>query len=163
MSKDDTIAPGWKTAASNAYSPSKFYTGSKDDQGHSTLFHIKAPDYLVPRLQALVATVPQYKTSHDIFRDGLRHRIEWLEENLEAVTSDPEWQIYAAIEQADAYAAKVRTFSELPGKIRDLCRSLKAAGAIDALTDYLNTMTLAAFNYPEPWRSMVLDELSRHK
>lgn len=153
----------WKTDSSKGYSPTKFYTGSKDDQGHGTTLHIKVPDYMIPRLQSIKQDLKKhYKTHNDIFRDALRHRIEYLENNMDAISSDPEQRIYDDLDFAETYAAKIKTFNALPGKIRGVCKSLKAAGATFALKEYVGSMATSARQYPEPWRSMVLEELDSH-
>ena len=158
------LPPGWETdeGGKSEYSPTKFYTVSVDHQGHGTTAHVKIADYLLPRLHALKEAFPQhYGSIPDICRDGIRHRLEYLESNHEHVKADPEWALYVALENAAAITSKVKLFSELAGKVRETCRVLRANDDHEGLAAYIDSMTDNAEGFPEPWRSKALEELAR--
>lgn len=64
------------------YDVSRFYTRATDGQGHKESIHVKIPPYIARLMAELVESgaVPAYRTSGDIVRDALVHRLHWLDE-----------------------------------------------------------------------------------
>lgn len=64
------------------YSPKKFYTKSSDSKGHSDTIWLKVPVSLSSALAAIVQSraIPEYRTSQDICRDAIVHRLHYLYE-----------------------------------------------------------------------------------
>lgn len=160
------LPSGWKRedaddAKAKGYSPNKFYVGSKDQMGHGTTYHVKIPDYSVPRLQKVVSQFPGYDTVNDFIRDSIRHRLEWLDANYDEVMADPEQRLFDDLSKAEAMASKIKVFKSLPKQIYDACKALQEAGDEAALTAYLMEQGESCTMYPEPWRSKVMDELKR--
>lgn len=165
MTDDDKQLPaGWKTEKTgeggHAYSLTKFYCGSVDDKGHGTTYHVKFPDYSIPRLQSTAQACPEYKGSvQNLVRDAVRHRLEYLEKNYAAVSECPERRLYDALEMAEVMAAKTKTFESIPKKIRTACQGLQKARAWDLLSDYVISQRAEAIGYPQPWKRRILKVL----
>jgi hypothetical protein len=122
---------------------------------------VKIPDYMVPRMQSIAGVMPEYKNSvQNIFRDALRHRVEYLETHHAAVAECPERKMYDALEAAEVMAAKVKIFNSLPKKIAEACKLLKKAGAWDELANYLAEQKELALRCPKPWRGKILKALA---
>lgn len=68
------------------YAPDKFYVESTDGRGHKDTIRLSLPPLLLNQAGIIVAqkVVPQYRTSADVIRDGLVHRLHWLENEFDA-------------------------------------------------------------------------------
>lgn len=66
------------------YSVSSFYTRSRDSTRNHASYRVNIPEQVSGEIAALVASgkVPEYRTSGDVIRDALVHRLKWLDENL---------------------------------------------------------------------------------
>lgn len=69
----------WSTDTT-AYSIDKFYTQSTDKRGHTEHIRVGLPPGLLAKVQELVqgSQFPDYRTSQDIVRDAVYHRLHYL-------------------------------------------------------------------------------------
>jgi len=72
---------------SNNYSVSKYYTSARDKKGFSTTVRVSIPPVVMSNIASFVATqrIPEYKTSQDVLRDALVHRLQWLRDNVDSL------------------------------------------------------------------------------
>ena len=85
------------------YSPDEFYTHATDKKGHCVSIRTAVPPTAASAVDAYVASplFPSYKTSQDVMRDALFHRLQWLEDNMTGQSADDiaTWQAQIAIEK----------------------------------------------------------------
>lgn len=69
------------TTDDSSYSPSNFYTTTKDSQKESVNYSLRIPGATYSRMQKLVESrqLSSYETISDIIRDAIHHRIQYLE------------------------------------------------------------------------------------
>lgn len=61
------------------YREDRFYTRSVNADGHGTRMQVRVPQGIDSQMHAAVAEVPEYKTVHDLIRDAVIHRLEFLQ------------------------------------------------------------------------------------
>ena len=61
------------------YSEARFYTRSVNADGHGERMQVRVPQGIDSQMHAAVAEVPEYKTIHDLIRDSVIHRLEFLQ------------------------------------------------------------------------------------
>lgn len=66
------------------YAPNHFFTSSSDRQGHNADARVKFSPELAARCSAIVQSklIPDYRTTADIFRDALFHRLAYIEDQF---------------------------------------------------------------------------------
>lgn len=64
---------------SKGYNEDRFYCRSVNADGHGEKLSIRVPQGLDSQIHAAVAEVPEYRTPHDLFRDAVVHRLEYLQ------------------------------------------------------------------------------------
>lgn len=62
------------------YSPDKFYCRSSDTHGHYRHVRVNVPPTMAGMLESMVESggIPEYRTSQDVIRDAIVHRLEYL-------------------------------------------------------------------------------------
>lgn len=88
------------STSSSGYSVDQFYTGSRDRRGfRGSTYKIQVSPEVSGELAALVASkeFPEYRTSHDVIRDALVHRLHWLSEH----TAEPRTSVIVQRMTAD--------------------------------------------------------------
>lgn len=63
------------------YRPDRFYTRSVNADGHGERMQVRVPQGIDSQMHAAVAEVPEYKTIHDLIRDAVIHRLEYLQKD----------------------------------------------------------------------------------
>lgn len=61
------------------YREDRFYTRSVNADGHGERMQVRVPQGIDSQMHAAVAEVPEYKTIHDLIRDSVIHRLEFLQ------------------------------------------------------------------------------------
>lgn len=61
------------------YSEDRFYTRSVNSDGHGERKQIRFPQGIDTQMEKAVAEVPEYNTVHDLVRDAVLHRLEYLQ------------------------------------------------------------------------------------
>lgn len=79
-------ASSWATSnttGTQPYNPNSFYCTSKDADGSESM-RIKVPTWVVRELASLSnsSDFPTYKSTSDVVRDALVHRVHYLKDNL---------------------------------------------------------------------------------
>lgn len=69
------------------YRPDRFYTRSLNADGHGERMQIRVPQGIDSQIYTAVATVPQYRSPHDFWRDAAIHRLEWLQKHYDTPDS----------------------------------------------------------------------------
>ena len=67
------------------YSPDEFYCASTNEHDHSETIQLKLPKHVKAQLNELIRTgrVPAYRSPNDALRDGLVHRLHFLQHEYE--------------------------------------------------------------------------------
>lgn len=63
------------------YRPERFYTRSINADGHGEKLNVRVPQGLDSQMHAAVGTVPEYRSVHDLVRDAVVHRLEYLQKH----------------------------------------------------------------------------------
>lgn len=151
----------WKTDG-NEYDPSRFYTGSKDRQGHSTVIHVKIPDHFVGRLNEMRDLVKEYRSHADMVRDALIHRVYWLEENLEGLEPSDLTKAIMLHESLDRRRREIQSMTDLVKSAEDVFSSLKALNDVNGIVEEMEMHRNIAFTVREPYRTRLLDVLEKY-
>lgn len=165
-----TPMPGmdlWATEDA-AYSIDGYYTRSKDQQGHSTVYHVRMPDFVAGRIAAIIEskTVPDYKTAADFIRDAIVHRLHYLSEQV--ITGKLSDELQRAINRVAlenhtlAYLEEIKAYNELSITIRDTCREALSIGDYDQLYNYIQTQRDLAEGLREPFKGRVVAVLDEY-
>lgn len=64
---------------SHKYREDRFYTRSVNADGHGERMQVRVPQGIDSQMHAAVGEVPEYKTIHDLIRDAVIHRLEFLQ------------------------------------------------------------------------------------
>lgn len=82
-STPDPFVTDSSSQQSNTYDATKFYTVARDKKGFTTTVRVSIPPSVMSQIASLIATqtIPEYRTSADVLRDALVHRLVWLGEN----------------------------------------------------------------------------------
>lgn len=133
----------WKLEFGQEYDPEKFYTRSKDKQGHSSTIRVNIPDYLMANLAELVQSkaIPAYRTREDFVRDAIVHRFAWVTEQLQQTTLAArfaaERQRLAMIDEASRRIAELEEHEEMLAALESVCDRYYRQLSWQALLDYL--------------------------
>lgn len=140
----------WKLESGQEYDPEKFYTRSKDKQGHSSTIRVNIPDYLMANLAGLVQSklIPAYKTREDFVRDAIVHRFAWVTDQLAntplASRFEAERQRLAMIEDAAQRIAELEEHEEMLTALQAVCDRYYRQLSWPALLDYLQSQESVA-------------------
>lgn len=63
----------------NGYREDRFYTRSVDADGHGQKLNLRVPQGIDSQMYAAVNEIPEYRTIHDLIRDAVLHRLEYLQ------------------------------------------------------------------------------------
>ncbi len=158
------MANSWQLESGQEYDPEKFYTRSKDKQGHSSTLRINLPDYLMANLAELVQSkaIPAYRTREDFVRDAIVHRYAWVVDQLQNTTLathfEAERQRLNIIEDAARRLAESEENSQLLESLRTVCDRYMADRSWDLLKDYLQlqeeTVNLLPRAYQDTFRNL---------
>jgi len=77
------VDKSWELEHPDDCSPDRFYTKATDNHGHSELVHLKVPPGTLSTIAQIVQSraIPEYRTSHDLIRDAIVHRLHYLRES----------------------------------------------------------------------------------
>lgn len=67
------------TVETSGYREDRFYTRSVDADGHGQKLNLRVPQGIDSQMYAAVAEIPEYRTIHDLIRDAVLHRLEYLQ------------------------------------------------------------------------------------
>lgn len=67
------------TLETSGYREDRFYTRSVDADGHGEKLNLRVPQGIDSQMYAAVAEIPEYRTIHDLIRDAVLHRLEYLQ------------------------------------------------------------------------------------
>lgn len=155
---------GWHVDG-GGYSLDQFYTASSDRKGGTAQLRVNFPPHFAAEMAHIVYRhiVPEYRTPHDIVRDAVHHRLEYLGVHL----SDP--AIMRAVNQNRRLATIERQMMDLEAmqSFLDMVNELYSRGrgledreavrmAVQHIEDELPGMR-------EPWTSRVLKVLDEAK
>lgn len=65
------------------YRSDRFYTRSVDKDGHGQKLNLRVPQGIDSQMYAAVQDIPEYRTIHDLIRDAVVHRLEYLQHHYE--------------------------------------------------------------------------------
>lgn len=65
----------------NGYRSERFYCKTTDRHHHGVKIQVRVPEGLDSQMHAAVAEVAEYKTIHDLVRDAVVHRLEFLQKH----------------------------------------------------------------------------------
>lgn len=108
---------------SSVYDPNKVYVAASDKRGHATSVKVNVPAGLPGEVANIVAQVPEFRNSHDFYRDALvRGIMYWRERVPELEASDwgGKFLEYAAIEDQ---IERVNVERDLVAKAKSLLAS----------------------------------------
>lgn len=61
------------------YSEDRFYTKATNDHNHSKVVRLTVPQGIDAQIHGAVNTIPEYRNVHDLVRDAIVHRLEYLQ------------------------------------------------------------------------------------
>lgn len=98
------------------YSESKFYVASTNEHDHDESTRVRMPKWLMVYIQDMVRDprMPAYRSTHDVVRDALVHRIHYIHENG-LTDADTTW-----IEREVMQAAMARIESRRLNKLENV-------------------------------------------
>jgi len=65
------------------YRADRFYTRSVNADGHGEKLSVRVPQGIDSQMHAAVAAVAQYHSLHDLIRDAVVHRLEWIQRSYQ--------------------------------------------------------------------------------
>lgn len=137
--------------------------GAADHQGHSVNLRVKVPVEWSGAIAELTASKswPEYKTPQDFIRDAIHHRLHWAE-SQSGRESIPEVANLMAIERVFTsirrYEALNKQFKAMRDQMIDAFRD-SAVTDPQVLAAQIEDTTTIAEDFPEPFRSRLLDDL----
>lgn len=158
----------WRTEKAG-YSVEEFYTRSKDNKGHSTVYHIRLPDDVAGELPAIIQSgkIPAYRTTADIWRDALIHRLHWLSENFEAlpnIESVRNTITRIAVENNTLrYTEEITSYNRMLQQIQTSCDLALEARDLERLSSYLTEQRELVEEMREPFRSRAMELLKGYE
>lgn len=135
------------------YDPKKFYTQSRDKQGHSSHFRVNLPTNIGGHIRALIASggVPQYQTAESLIRDGAMHRLmqvsQWLDNGELAQAVSVSMLLAEEIQMAEDDKAA----EQLVERIRENANRLIGQGDWRRAKTYLADRADLVQSLPAPW------------
>lgn len=174
-SKVTTLRPGtrlkartydWEDSVEehDDYDEANFYCGVASDAG-SVSRSMRLPLDLDTMVQRIVQKddVPAYRTSHDVIRDALVHRLHYLNENYRMPKS---LSRMLAVEEArrknhDAQAL-MREQEELVKEVEETLKGFADSGSTKIRDRYITDMWRAVHSLEEPWQGRLRNMLSAY-
>lgn len=94
----------WSLSSKN-YSVENFYTRATDGHGHSTKSYLTLSPILHAQIQHVIQSgkIPAYRTTADLIRDALIHRLRWVEDHYDGTVDFHDLEI----EQRQAVLDKI--------------------------------------------------------
>ena len=157
----------WETTGDqDVYDPSRFYTRSQDNHGHSGTLHVPVPKPLLAEMTALAnsGTVPAYRSANDIARDAIYHRVKQV-----AVMVD-NGELEVSVNMAMLLSDEVRLIDDekeaeaLIEALRTNAQSMfQRDGNTTRLKRYLAQRREVADSVPEPYRKDYLSAIEDYE
>ncbi len=157
----------WETVDDpSVYDPSRFYTKSSDQKGHSHTVHAPIPKPMAGEIANLVQSgaVPAYRSVGDVVRDSLAHRLFEIAKRIDngelestvsmAMLVSDELQIVDEAEQAEQLIDMVRSQAQAIWNRDEDTKRLRL---------YLASRREVADSIPEPYRRDYLDALDEYE
>ena len=147
-----------------AYSVDNFYTKSKDMQGHSTVYHVRLPDYVAGEIGSMIESrrIPDYRTAADLIRDAITHRLHYLSQRATLPALEGLVNRIAIENKTAQYQEELDAFRELTNEIRDTCQKGFMEGDHDHLYDYIDQQGQLVESLREPFRSRIITVLNEY-
>lgn len=147
-----------------AYSIDNFYTKSKDMQGHSTVYHVRLPDYVAGEIGSMIESrkIPDYRTAADLIRDAIVHRLHYLSERTTSTALDGVVNRIAIENKTAQYQEELDAFRELTNEIRDTCQKAFIENDHEHLYDYIDQQAQLVEALREPFRSRIISILNEY-
>ncbi len=139
------------TDSGGSYRYDRFYTRSVDKNGHGEKMSIRVPQGLDSQMHRVVAEMAEYHTMHDLIRDAVVHRLEYLKHH----TPDPEMAALLAIEALKADDNRqdqiVQGFRDAIQALDESLRFMWETGDLGAFAEKLDRGSLMADKMRPPW------------
>jgi len=144
------------------YSPTTFYTRSQDDKGHSINLRVTIPVNLSGMIGFLVESPawPEYRTSQDVLRDALVHRLEWVsaQTGREQVPSIREaLQRERLLARLDAERADAARRTDMEKALVDMVTMKVGDGDLDGALKILGEAEAVAADMAGPYRARFVE------
>lgn len=163
---DSNVVPmvDYWTVDDGTYSIDNFYTKSKDMQGHSTVYHVRLPDYVAGEIGSMIESrkIPDYRTAADLIRDAIVHRLHYLSGRLSSTTLDTIVNRITMESKTAQYQEELDAFRELVNEIRDTCQKAFVEGDHDHLYEYIDQQAQLTESLREPFRSRIISVLNEY-
>lgn len=154
----------WQTEPADDYSPDRFYTRATDKKGHSETVHLKIPPELASAIAHIVQSraIPEYRTSQDMIRDAIFHRLRYLRESglldsrMVTVVGFEEFaqDLFTFEERMEAFGETIRQAEEWVRKLG--WNSAEARDMVGKL--YAKALAIQDSEY---WRNKYVEEIER--
>ena len=140
------------------YDPDTIVTDSQDGHGHSAHLRVHVPKTWGAIMHGVVNSDawPEYRTTQDILRDALYHRLHWIEQqkNREQVPGVAESirreRLRTEIERSNLEQEERQQFV---GEVEQGLGRRIAAGDIDGARKLLDQAEVVVSEFPEPYRA----------
>jgi len=143
------------------YDPRKFYTHSRDKQGHSAHFRINLPTNLAGQMRSLVQSgaIPQYGTVESLIRDAIHHRVMQVAQMVDA--GDLEQAVSLAMMVAEEVQMEEadKEAEELVTKIKENGRRMLGQGEYARVRAYLSEREDVIDMLPAPWNRVLKETI----
>lgn len=112
------------------YSPDNFYTRATDGKGHSELVHVKLPPHVASALAAIVQSraVPEYRTTQDLIRDAVVHRLHYLRSSGAAEGIDSIVRFEESARKTLWHQERMKALEEIVTQAASTARELATSG-----------------------------------
>lgn len=158
----------WATAdEQDAYDPTRFYTYSQDKKGHSVGIRINIPKPLAGELSNLAksGTVPAYRSTEDVVRDALYHRVKQIARMVD--NGELEVAVDMAMLMSDELQMmdEAEEAKELIDAVRSNAQAIYArdGGNMTRLKRYLAQRRELADSIPLPYRADYLSAIEDYE
>lgn len=153
--------PGRSGLSDDNYDPSHFYVRSTDGRGHGEKMSLTVPPDLLGRVQALIESRKfPYRTTHDLMRDALLHRLHALND----IVLDPnlteflnQQRLAHVLEQQRMMVQQAKETIDLT---RDHLQACWNANDMSMLVDGLIAAWQAQDGMREPYRTDLRTEIA---
>ncbi len=148
----------------SSYREDRFYTRSVNKEGHGEKLSIRVPQGIDSQMYKAVAEIAEYHTMHDLIRDAVMHRLEYLQRRYDI---SPDMEALMGIERLKADDRREDQIIEsMRDAVADLDASLKFAwesGDMGLFVNKLERGSLLVDQLREPWREQTTGVLAEWK
>ena len=143
------------------YREDRIYTRSTDAAGHQKHLRVNVPPSIAGQLASLAADgqIPAYRTSQDVVRDAIVHRLHWLAQNQ----LNPNQDVMRVVDvemrkcRLDAITREVVELNGMVEAAREAMEQAAHARDVYALFDAITQAQLEAEAVRDPYQTRIFE------